>query len=78
MVNNAPIKFIIDSGSPVTLIHQLLFNGISEVKMLNTNYKNVNDNHIELIGQTKAAVKTNNTTLQLPLLITKAKITPLM
>ena len=42
------------------------------------NYKDVNDNKIEFRGQTLATVKTNNTTLQLPLLITKANITPLM
>ena len=45
---------------------------------LNTNYKDVNDNKIEFRGQTLATVKTNNTTLHLPLLITKANITPLM
>ena len=45
---------------------------------LNTNYKDVNNNKIEFRGQTLATVKTNNTTLQLPLLITKANITPLM
>ena len=45
---------------------------------LNTNYKDVNDNKIEFRGQTLATVKTNKTTLQLPLLITKANIAPLM
>ena len=78
MVNNAPIKFIIDSGSPVTLIPQRLFNKITEVEELKTNYKDVNDNKIDFLGQTKALVKTNSTTLQLPLLITKTNITPLM
>ena len=78
LVNDVPIKFIIDSGSPVTLIPQKLFKGTSEVTKLNTNYKDVNDNKIEFRGQTLATVKTNNTTLQLPLLITKANITPLM
>ena len=77
LVNDVPIKFIIDSGSPVTLIPQKLFKGTSEVTKLNTNYKDVNDK-IEFRGQTLATVKTNNTTLQLPLLITKANITPLM
>ena len=77
MVNNTPIKLIIDSGSPVTLIPQRLFNKITEVEELKTNYKDVNDNKIDL-GQTKALVKTNSTTLQLPLLITKANNTPLM
>ena len=67
-----------DSGSPVTLIPQRLFNKITEVEELKANYKDVNDNKIVFLGQTKALVKTNSTTLQLPLLITKANITPLM
>ena len=78
LVNNAPIKFIIDSGSPISLIPQRLFNKITEVEELKTNYKDVNDNKIDFLGQTKALVKTNSTTLQLPLLITKTNITPLM
>ena len=78
LVDNAPIKFIIDSGSPVTVIPQRLFNGITEVEKVKANYKDANDNKIDFFGQTTATVKTNNTTLQLPLLITKANITPLM
>ena len=69
MVNDAPIKIIIDSGSPVTLLLQRLFNDISEVTKINTSYKDVNDNNFEFLGQGKATVRTNNTTLQLPLLI---------
>ena len=38
----------------------------------------MNDNKIEVLGQTKATLKTNNSTLQLPLLSTKANKTPLM
>ena len=45
---------------------------------MNNDYKDVNDNKIEFIGQTTATVKTNTTTLQRPLLITKANITPFM
>ena len=45
---------------------------------MNTNYKDVNDSKIEIVGQTTATVKTNKTTLQLPLLIRKENITPLM
>ena len=45
---------------------------------LKTNYKDVNDNKIDFLGQTKALVKTNSTTLQLPQLITRANITPAM
>ena len=78
LVNNAPIKFIVDSGSPVTLKAQRLFNEITKVEKLETNYKDVNNNTIEFVGSTEAMVRTNNTTLQLPILFTKANITPLM
>ena len=78
LVNDVPIKFIVDSGSPVTIIPQRLFNYTSEVTKLNTSYKDVNDNKIEFRGQTIATVKTNKMRIQLPLLITKANITPLM
>ena len=78
LVYDVPIKFIIDSGSPVTLIPQRLFDDTSEVTKLNTSYKDVNDNKIEFRGQTIATVKTNKMRIQLPLLITKAKIIPLM
>ena len=78
LVNGVPMKFLIDSGSPVTLIPQRLFNDTSEVTKQNTSYKDVNDNKIDFRGQTTATVKTNKTMIQLPLLITKANITPLM
>ena len=39
LVNNAPKKFIIDSGSPVTLIPQRLFDEITMVKKKNNGYK---------------------------------------
>ena len=42
-----------------------------------TENQDVNDK-IDFNGQTTATVKTNNTTLQLPLLITKANFTPLV
>ena len=79
--NDLPIKFIIESRSPATLLPQRLFNDISEVTKLNTSYtsyKDVNDNKIEFLVQTTATVKTNNMTIQVPLLITKANIPPLM
>ena len=58
LVNNAPIKFIIDSVSPVTLIPKGLFNEITKVEKMNNDYKDVNDNKIEFIGQTNATVNT--------------------
>ena len=78
LVNKAPKKIIIDSSSPITLITLSLFTDITKVEKMNNDYKDVNNNNIELIGQTNATVKTNTTTLQLPLIITKANITPLM
>ena len=54
LVNDVPMKFIIDSGSLVTLIPHKLFKGTSEVMKLNTNYKDVNDIKIEFRGQTLA------------------------
>ena len=73
LVNNPPRKFIL-----VTLRPQRIFNSILKVEKLNTNCEDVNDNKIEFVGQTTATVKINETTLQLPLLFTKANITPLM
>ena len=78
LINNVPIKFIIDSGSPVTLIPECLFNDITTIKPLKTTYKDVNNQRIEFTGQTNALVKTNKETIELPLLITKAKTSPLM
>ena len=75
LVNNVPIKFIIDSGSPVILFLECLFNHITTIKPLKTTYKDVNN---KKIGQTNALLKTNKETIELPLLITKAKTSPLM
>ena len=47
LVNNRPIKFIIDSGSPVTLIPKSLFNNITQLHPLKTEYRDVNDNRIQ-------------------------------
>ena len=78
MVNNVPIKFIIDSGSPVTLIPECLFSKITPIEPLKTTYQDVNNQKISFTGQTKAMVKTNKETKELPLLITKAQTAPLM
>ena len=78
LVNNVPIKFIIDSGSPVTLIPECLFSKITPIEPLKTTYKDVNNQKISFTGQTKAMVKTNKETMELPLLITKAQTAPLM
>ena len=78
LVYEVPIKFILDSGSPVTLIPNCSFNNKFQVEALITTYRDVNNRKIAFIGQTQATVKTNNETIKLPLLITKATTAPLM
>ena len=78
LVNNVPIKFIIDSGSQVTLIPECLFSKITPIEPLKPSYKDANNRKIDFTGQTKAMVKTNKETMELPLLITKAQTAPLM
>ena len=66
LVNNVPINFIIDSGSPVTLIPECLFSKITPVEPLNTTYKDVNNQKIFFVGHPKDMVKTNKETIELP------------
>ena len=77
LVNNRPIKFIIDSGSPVTLIPKSLFNGITPLKPLKTEYWDVNDNKIRFEGKTTATVEINGQR-NLGILITTKKTNPLL
>ena len=78
MVNNVPVKFIIDSGSPVTPIPECLFSKITPIEPLKTTYKDVNNQKIDFTGQTKAMVKTNKKTMELPLISTEAQTAALM
>ena len=57
LVNERPIKFFIDSGSPVTLIPNCLFNKTTEREPLITCHRDVNHQRNEFTGQTKAKVK---------------------
>ena len=60
LVNKRPIKFIIDSRSPVALIPKSLFNGTTPLKPLKTaEYRDVNDNIIRFEGKTTAIVEIN-------------------
>ena len=78
MVNNQPIKFIIDSGSPVTLIPKSKFNEITKIWPLKNNYKDVNNNEIVFEGKTNAKVKLKEKRMELPLLITRKETNPLL
>ena len=78
LVNKRPIKFIIDSGSPVTLIPKSLFNGSTPLKPLKTEYRDVNDNIIRFEGKTNAMVEINGQQNNLEILITTKKTNPLL
>ena len=77
LVNNRPIKFVIDSGSPVTLIPKSQFNKITPRMPIGTEYRDVNDNRIKLEGKTTAAVEINGKRNDLEVLITTKKTNPL-
>ena len=78
LVNNQPIKFIIDSGSPVTLIPKSLFNRITPLKPLKTEYRDVNDNMIKFEGKTTAIVEIDGERNDLENLVTTKKTNPLL
>ena len=78
LVNNRPIKFIIDSGSPVTLIPKSLFNRVTPLKPLKTEYRDVNDNRIKFEGKTIAIVEIDGKRNDLENLVTTKKTTPLL
>ena len=59
MINDKSIKFIIDSGSPETLIPNCQFNGTTEVEPLITTYKHVNNQRIEITRQTNNKTQQN-------------------
>ena len=48
LVNNRPIKRIVASGSPVTLIPKTQFNNIKPLRPLETENRDVIDNRIQV------------------------------
>ena len=52
LVNNRPIKFIINTGSPVTLIPKSKFNEGTTLKPITVDYRDVNDNKMKYEGRT--------------------------
>ena len=73
LVKNRPIKFIIDSGSPVTLIPKSLFNNRTPLQPLETEYRDVNDNRKIFKGKTIAKVIVNGKQKHLEILISTIK-----
>ena len=78
LVNNGPINFIIDSGSPVTLIPKSLFDNITPLQPLETEHRDVNDNRINFEGETIAKVNENGKQKHLEVLISTEKTNPLL
>ena len=70
LLNKRPIKFIFDSGSPVTLIPRSLFNNVTQLHPLKTEYRNVNDNRIQFEGKTMAKVEIDGKQKELDILVT--------
>ena len=69
-VNNRPIKFIIDTDSPVALIPKTKFNRITTIRPVSENYRDVNDNKIKFEGKTLENIEIDGKSKQLELLIT--------
>ena len=78
LVNNRPIKFIIYSGSPVTLIPKSQFNSTTPLMPIGTEYRDVNDNRIKFEGKTIASVEINRKRNNFEVLITTKKTNPLL
>ena len=53
-VNNRPTKSIIESGSPATLLPKSQFIKVTQLRPLETEYRDVNDNRIKFEGKTIA------------------------
>ena len=77
LVTNRPIKFIIDSGSPVTLIPKSQFNNITPLHPLKK-YRDVNDNRIQFEGKTTAKVEIDGKQKELEILVTTNRTNPLL
>ena len=78
MVNNRPIKFIVDTCSPVTLIPKLKFNRITEINPVLEDYRDVNNNKIKFESKTLANIEFDGKSKQLELLITTKQTHPLL
>ena len=61
MVNIRPIKFIFDTGSPVTLILKTKYNNITTMKPVTIDYRDINDNKIKFEGKTTANIEIDGT-----------------
>ena len=72
-MDGQPIEFIIDTGSPVTIIPPI--NTPKQIKATSKCFVDVNKNPIEFNGKAIVEVKTEKTKVMLPILITEKKNT---
>ena len=73
LVHGQPIEFIIDTGSPMTIIPPVV--DLTEVKKTTKTFVDVNKNAIKLKGEAMVEVKTEKSREILPILITENKNT---
>ena len=73
LVDGQPIEFIIDTGSPVTIIPPIITP--KQMKATSKCFVDVNKNPIEFKGEAIVEVKTEKTKVMLPILITEKKNT---
>ena len=78
LVNNRPIQFLIDTGSPVTLIPQSNFNKVTTLKPITVDYRDVNNNKKKFEGRTTANVELDGEKHQQELLVTIKNTHPLL
>ena len=73
LVQGQPIEFIIDTGSPVTIIPPII--NTAELHKTTKSFVDVNKNPIKFKGETMVEVKTEKSKITLPILITENKNT---
>ena len=73
LVHDQPIEFIIDTGSPVTIVPPIITP--KEIKKTTKTFVDVNKNPIRFKGEAMVEVKTEKSKKTLPILITENKNT---
>ena len=53
------MKFIVDTGSPITLIPKVKFTKITTIRPVLEDYRDVNDNKRKFEGKTMADIETD-------------------
>ena len=80
IINGEKQKFIIDTGSPVTIMpYNQKIHNTKEIKPMKERYRDVNKNEIKFMGKTWVTTEYNGITTKLPMFITtRNDITPLL